>query len=365
MLKIVDVGTIATIKDGTKENNNSTLIASSVLCTNGDILLAYNSGIDLSPGQFVGLMRSSDLGKTWIKNDFKIHSIFSNGGIESGCTLTKLKNGRILLPYSDGYYLYPEDYGNVERRSFFGCAYSDDDGVTWTKPEMEGHKELENYVYSKVIEFPEKDILVMPMWGSDTTSTLWQSRVYRSYDKGETWTDSVTIDPDFCDETTLVKLPNSNKMLAVIRNHKNLQKIKKMYHKNVDKCDQYFAKTTAESSFHITTSSNCGKSWKEIQTTNIAGTAASLHITPKGKLIIGFRTKTSPSNKCVIYSSKNQGKSWKKEFYLKPLTGSWRWGGYPSFLNLPDGRIFVSFMNSKPGNGGLFFNILEECEKES
>jgi len=71
------------------------LIAGNCTCANGDLLAAYNTSGDIAAGQRVGLVRSFDNGRTWGEPERFFESIFNRGGIEAGCSLTRLASGRL------------------------------------------------------------------------------------------------------------------------------------------------------------------------------------------------------------------------------------------------------------------------------
>src|SRR5689334_5272939 len=60
------------------------IIAGNARAANGDLLVAFNTGGDLSAGQRVGIVRSRDEGRTWSSVETWFDSVFKRGGIEAG-----------------------------------------------------------------------------------------------------------------------------------------------------------------------------------------------------------------------------------------------------------------------------------------
>ncbi|MEW6219199.1 MAG: sialidase family protein [Thermodesulfobacteriota bacterium] len=310
------------------------LIAGSAACANGDLLVACNTGGDVSPGQEVHLVRSRDGGRTWQREPVAFASRFVGGGVESGCTLTRLAAGRLLLPYADGYYLSPGQ--GWDRRAVFSCPFSDDHGHTWQHGGIQPFAGLEAFVYGRVVELAGGDLL-LPLWGSFQRQGRWKSGVLRSRDRGLTWGEHrFIVESGVCDETPIIRLP-SGRLLALIRG---------LRARPASLADTVAGRRRRQA-FHVALSED-GRIWSRPERTNLAGTAPSLHLSPTGQLLAGFRS-TDPSGACRIAMSPDEGRSWQTVLELVPPEGRWRHGGYPVLLNLPDGTMLATFHNNVDG----------------
>lgn len=81
-------------------------------------------------------------------------------------------------------------------------------------------------------------------------------------------------------------------------------------------------------------------------------------MTINGVLLAGYRS-TKKGGVCEVSRSEDSGISWHFELELELPRGSWDYGGYPTFVDLPDGTLFVSFHNAVP-SWYVAYNILAE-----
>ncbi len=320
-------GRVKVVEKGVVYDKSAAIIAGVCRCKNGDLLVSYNTGGDLSPGESVGLVRSTDGCKTWSSRpEIMIESVFKKGGIEAGCSLTCLSNGRLLLPYADGFYLHRNLKDNYDRFALLFCLTSDDNGHTWQNGKAQSYDGLEGFAFGKVVELPGGKLL-LPLWGARDRRDTYSSGVVQSRDNGDTWSDYRVIGPDHGDETSIVLLPD-RRVLALIRG--------------------YALDPTR--SFHVGYSSDGGETWTVPKKVNLIGTSPAVHLTPKGLLLAGYRsTLGKPTDgRCHISSSLDNGQTWDFETELQLTHGVWAWGGYPAFANLADGRILVTFHDGPP-----------------
>jgi hypothetical protein len=314
-------------------NRGPALIAGNCLTRSGDLLVAFNTGGDLGPGQRAVLVRSTDGGRTWGEPEHQFDSIFTRGGIEAGCSLTCLRSGRLLLPYADGFYLHPGTK-SYDRHALLFCPYSDDNGRTWRGRKAQCYEGLEAFAFGTVVELAG-GALLLPLWGAYDRQGVWGAGLVKSRDGGETWGDWRPIVRDHGDETPIVLLPDG-RVLALIRGYSN----------------------SPERPFHVAHSSDGGDTWTAPVKVNLNGTSPSLHVTRKGTLLAGYRSTLKGAN-CQVASSADGGLTWKFELEFELPHGEWHLGGYPAFENLPDGRIFATFHNGSPG-WYVAYNLLEE-----
>ncbi len=322
MLKVIDKGVV--------HDRSPALIAGICRCASGDLLVSFNSSGDLSAGQQIYLVRSRDGGATWGDPEMCFESVFRNGGVEAGCSLTRLSNGRLLLPYADGYYLYPGT-GNYDRHALFFCPISDDEGKSWWNVRPQPYGGLEAFVFGKVVELPDGDLL-LPVWGAYERHGTWTPAVLRSADGGETWTDRRPI-AERGNETVISPLPDG-RLIALIRGHS----------------------TDPGHPFYVAHSGDSGRTWSQPRRINLQGTSPSIHLTPDGCLLAGFRS-TLPGGKCQLASSTDGGLTWELEIELEVPRGKWNKGGYPVLEDLPDGRLIAVFHNVDP-SPYVAYNIL-------
>lgn len=322
MLKVLDKGIV--------HDQSPALIAGLCRCADGDILVSFNSGGDLSAGQRIALVRSKDGGAIWGDPETRFESVFKTGGVEAGCSLTRLSSGRLLLPYADGFYLYPNT-DNYDRHALFFCPISDDNGMTWSNIRPQRYGGLEAFAFGKVVELPDGDLL-LPVWGAYERHGAWTPAVVRSDDDGETWKDRRRI-AEGGNETVLSLLANG-RLLALIRSYTR----------------------DPDHPFHVAYSDDGGKTWSQPQQVNLQGTSPSLHVTPEGHLLAGFRSLL-PGGNCHLASSADGGLTWEVEIELELPHGTWHKGGYPVLEDLPDGRLIATFHNTDP-SPYVAYNIL-------
>jgi len=334
-LKIVDTGVV--------HEKSTALIAGNCRCANGDVLVAFNSGGDLSAGQRARIVRSTDGGTTWAAPEHSFSSIFQRGGVETGCSLTCLSSGRLLLPYADGFYLHgPPRWGdetwvnNPERfyrHALLFCPTSDDNGKTWQNTQAKCYEGLEAFAFGRVVELPGGTLL-LPLWGSYRTQGDWQAGLLKSIDGGKTWNDYRVIARKGATETPILLLPDG-RLIALIRDYGN----------------------ATDRPFHVAYSKDGGHTWSDPERVNINGTSPSLHLMSDGRLLAGYRSMDA-GGRCHVASSDDGGKNWSLELELQLPRGEWSKGGYPVLGTLADGRVLVTFHNSSP-SWYVAYNILE------
>ena len=323
-------GRVKVVEKGVVFAKSTAIISGVCRCKNGDLLVSFNTGGDLSSRQHTGLVRSTDGGKTWSdRPEAMFESVFKKGGIEAGCSLTCLSNGRLLLPYADGFYLYPKQKGNDDRFALLFCLTSDDNGHTWQNAKAQSYDGLEAYAFGKVVELPSGKLL-LPLCGARDRRGTYSSGVVQSRDNGDTWSDYRCIAPDRGSETPIVLL-RDGRILALIRG----------YH------GQDYDAVSARD-FYVGYSPDGGETWTVPQKVNMTGTSPAVHLTPKGLLLAGYRSTMGQATdgRCQLSSSLDNGQTWEFELELQLTQGQWNYGGYPAFVTLADGRILVTYHNN-------------------
>lgn len=307
---------------GMVHDASTAAIGGACRCLNGHLLATFNTGGDLGAGQRTGVVRSIDGGKTWSAPETFFESVYRKGGIEAGCTLTRLRSGRVLLPYADGFYLHPKSK-DYDRNALLFCPVSDDHGKTWTNRKAQSFPGYEPFAFGRVVELPSGTLL-MPLWGAYEKRGASSCGLLKSTDNGETWSDYRRIVQGDSNETPIILLPDA-RVLALIRGHAD----------------------DATRPFHVAHSSDGGDTWTAPVRVNLCGTSPSLHISPKGRLLAGYRGAFE-DGRCQVASSADGGLTWQFQLELDPIKGPWHYGGYPVFTNLADGRILATFHNASP-----------------
>ena len=320
------------VEKGVVYDKSSALIAGVCRCTGGDLLVSFDSRGDLSAGEKAFLVRSHDDGRTWSEPEATFESVFVEGGIEIGCSISCLPDGRLLLPYTDGFYLHPKT-DNYNRRTLLFCLTSDDEGRSWSNRRAQAFEGIEAFAYGKVVSLPDGTIL-MPLWGAYDVYGKWYPGVLKSRDRGATWGDYRRI-ADAGSETPIVVLPDG-RILALLRGY------------------------TAEPNrpLYVSYSDDGGDTWSLPGKTTVDGTAPSLHISPKGTLLAGYRSNEK-GGVCRVAASEDSGTTWELALELDLPHDAWDKGGYPVFENLPNGEMFVSFHNAVP-TWYVAYNIIRE-----
>lgn len=323
MLKVIEKGIV--------HNSGPALIAGVCRTREGELLVGFNSGGDLSAGQWAGVVRSRDRGRTWGGVEARFESVFLRGGVEAGCSLTRLASGRLLMPYADGFYLHPKT-DNYDRRALLFCPLSDDGGRSWTNTRAQGYEGLEAFAFGRVVELPDGELL-LPLWGAYEKQGLWIPAVLRSADGGQTWKDWRPI-ADHGDETPIALLPDG-RVLALLRDYTLDDKARP---------------------FHVSHSEDGGRTWSGPRRVELCGTSPSLHVTRDGLLLAGYRS-TLPGCNCHLAASADGGLTWKFELELELPQGQWHYGGYPVVEDLPDGSLIAVFHNADP-SWHVAYNII-------
>ncbi len=233
------------------------------LCTTneGTLLAAYDcryeNSRDLQGHIDIGLSRSTDRGATWEPMRIVLDMGEWGGlpekfnGVSDPCLLTDTKTGRVWIGalwmhgildnkgnFIEGLNQQSKEWrhqwsGNSTQGGYspysttqFIMAYSDDDGVTWSKPtNITSAKPVEWWLYAPA---PGQGIvmrdgtLVMPTQGRDETGQPFSNISY-SKDRGKTW---VTTNPPIyqTSECAVVELSNGSLMLNIRDNRNRYEK---------------------------------------------------------------------------------------------------------------------------------------------
>ncbi len=127
---------------------------------------------------------STDSGNTWSRPQKLVESKKKDGSLfKWNCPrIVQLTDGR-LLAICDGFYV-PGGENLWRNRSVVYFMWSEDDGASWSEPE---ETSIRGIVPDKLVELPTGAWLIGIAGDSERFGTLRQT-VYRSEDKGDSWT---------------------------------------------------------------------------------------------------------------------------------------------------------------------------------
>ncbi len=327
---------------------------------NGDLLVSCCTRFDCQAGGEAFLLRSTDQGRTWTPPTRIRRSERPDGCMNLSIGLTTLRDGTVLYPCCDARITRKWDQHDAD----LVILRSDDHGHTWTGQDPIATGVKEPFAYGKILELTDGDLLC-PIWGKRVEDEPWRSGLIRSRNGGRTWGEYVTIayDPDasmgarvdadvhHCagfNETTLLELP-SGSLMAILRQQGLVAQQRQLY--GAASADQ-------------------GHTWSEPLPLGLWGTSPSLHRTPSGQVLLGYRNHLrNPQGLRApgvgVSVSQDQGMTWAAHLLLEDPRGySYRHefeAGYPAFMSLDERRtlvIFYSYDPTLPAEHYLAANVL-------
>jgi len=329
---------------------------------NGDLLVSFCTQFDCQPGGKAFLLRSTDDGRTWGSPARIAESQAQDGCINLSVGLAAMTDGSLLYPCCDARITRKWDRHEVSLL----ILRSGDDGFTWSQPQPVATAVLEPFAYGKIIEVAGGDLLC-PIWGKGSADEPWRSGLVRSRDGGRTWGDYVTIGYDTrtripaaqddavqCagfNEATLIEFFNGH-LLAVLRQQGVGQAMRQLFQSR---------------------SFDHGHSWSDPQPMPLWGTSPSLHFTPSGRLILGYRNHLGnpqglASAGVGISVSDDCGETWSEHLLLEDPQGYQYQhefdAGYPAFLDMSGNRLLVVFYSFDPSRSAkryLAANLLHRA----
>ncbi len=295
------------------------------LTREGELLCVFYSGYghvsfpneDLPKGARISMVRSNDWGRTWSAPEIIIDTPYD----DRDPSITQLSNGDLLVTFMT----YVK-----ERRPTHEVfiVRSTDGGESWGEPQrIELPWNAAQGVSEPVTELDDGTLL-LPVYGYHTDEDGVIHRpcaVLRSHDGGRTWPEITVLEPgegERFEEPTIEPL-SDGRILMLIR-----------------------------PKMHWSESTDGGVTWTQPQPMRFPGHAAYQLLTSRGVLIAGFRSPSTWSTS-VAWST-DLGRTWHGPQVIDPVIG-----GYPSLVELPDGRVFMVYYTEGAGSDirGVYLNV--------
>jgi len=231
------------------------------------------------------------------------------------------------------------DLGTVSSIIGMTLQKSQDNGVTWTSPEIIDVQGDKQFCSRDAIVELEDGSWVLPAYKSNGFSAE-RAYLLKSFNQGLSWEKAILAEDAngfqsmfkgiSYNEVSLLNL-GSGKLLAMVRSDSSFK----------SSTDQYMA-IGGTGELTQSWSDNAGLSWSALEQTGIFGQPAHLLKLADGSLLCtyGYRKQPYGIRACVSY---DEGKTWdtKNEIVLKEGARFWDMG-YPVSLQKSDGEI-VSF----------------------
>lgn len=339
----------------------------------GSLLASFSTVPDGWPGGTVGLVRSSDQGRTWSPPEIVATPGDGLDAVLNAVAITTLRDGTVLLPYNG--VRWSRGQGVAGRVISLHLLRSTDGGQTWSGGDPIDVDFYGPAVYGELVELSDGRLL-WPVWGQRTAEQRWRSALLESSDAGATWTVGATIaydprarltgpyatpevggvsvdgDPDLAatadpafrphspidgfSETTVLPLDDDNHLLAVLRQQ------------GVD------GDSTVQ--LYTATSTDAGRTWGAYERIGFSGMSPLLHRMDDGTLLLATR-RFAPDGGVgtpgvEVRRSDSGGRSWSAPLPLVDPHGyhytSEYQCGYPAMVNLPGGDVLVVFYSYSP-----------------
>ncbi len=297
------------------------------LTADGELLCVFYAGYghisfpreDLPNGGFIGMVRSTDLGETWSEAEVVVDAPID----DRDPSIAQLSNGDLLVTYMT----YVRE--RKPTHEVF-TVRSTDGGLTWGEPQWIELPWSETQAVSEPVTELADGTLLLPVYGVDATDTgaSHPCGVLRSTDGGETWPEIALLQPqakELFQEPTIEPLTDG-RILMLIR-----------------------------PGMHWSESTDGGVTWTQPEPLGIPGQAAQMLLTSKGVLIAGYRWREERST--VVIWSHDLGRTWEGPKIIDRVVG-----GYPSLVELPDGRVLMVYYTEGAGSDirGVFLSADED-----
>lgn len=286
---------------------------------NGDLLTVFYAGYEhislpnakLPRGARIAAVRSGDDGKTWSKATLVADTLWD----DRDPSICQLPDGTLICNWFT-FQGRKNSHGETVFKEIW-LAFSNDDGHTWSEPQLIPSTAGENYACTSPIRRLPDASLVMPIYKQGYEGGVRQFWTYMifSNDAGKTWSEPAAVDPENndLDEPDVISLPSGD-LLCIMRSADNQSGWKSI-------------------------SKDGGRTWTKAVPLEFPGCCAYLYRTSKGILLCGHRWPGTSVN-----YSLDEGQTWSDNIQIDTHDGA-----YPSMAELPDGRIlFVYFDEATP-----------------
>ena len=299
------------------------------------------------PQSRTALVRSTDDGLTWDPaSRIVIDASDGTQDLNLG-TIAQVSSGELVfnnmrlftnLSEAEADVMSSQRRFHIPRSQPFGAMVFDslylqrsfDNGLTWSEPESFDVSSFSFYSHTGqtgVIELPDGSWL-LPFHGQCSLDEPERVFVARSSDRGRTWGQPSTVayDPEGqrgFHEPPMLKLP-SGKLLVVTRSH------------NV-------TREGGADYLYQTFSTDNGWTWQGLERTPIWGYPSHLLLLRSGRILCTYGYRQKPYGIRAVFSD-DEGASWdmENEIVIR-ADGANRDLGYPSSIQLDDGRILTSY----------------------
>ncbi len=281
---------------------------------NGDLAVVLRGGAPhVGIRGRLDLVTSKDSGRTWLAP----RTIVDTPGDDRNPAFGQLSDGALVLAYvvvTVGY----DQTGLREKDAITDGVYvirSSDGGATWTSPykiNIVGSRGFSPF--GKIIQLADGTALMTIYIDKPEAS---ESYVYRSRDNGKTWGDPSRIAVRY-NETALASLPDG-RLMAALRSDKG-------------------------GHLAVAYSHDKGRSWSEPhQLTEDQEHPGDLIVLMDGSVVFTYGERNRPYGVRALVSH-DGGKSWDKNHLVILADDAPNWDtGYPSSVELKDGRIFTVY----------------------
>lgn len=336
-----------------------------------DLLVSFSTVPDGWPGGRIGLVRSTDGGRTWSRPEFLAGPDETSEAALGAVSMTTTATGRVLLPYNRVSWVGD---GVDGRRISAHLISSDDGGRTWSAERRVAADFHGPAIYGRLLPTADGRIL-LPVWGQRREGDRWQAALYVSADDGATFTWlatvahdptarltgayaaptvsgetadgrpdlSATTDPDFRPHAAI----DGFNEFTVVEDGDRLVAVLRQQGVGGDDSLQLF---TAESV-------DGGRTWSPYAKLGFAGMSPCLHRRPSGRFVLAYRRATADGSApgVELRLSDGVGRPWSDPIELEYPDGQRPTAeyqcGYPALTELPDGTLLVVFYGYRRDHG--------------
>ena len=281
----------------------------------GELLCVFYAGYahvsvpreSLPRGARIALCRSTDDGETWSGAETVVDSPID----DRDPSITQFSDGDLLVSYMS----YDPTRKPGTHQVF--VVRSSDGGATWSEPQRVPTQFTQNEAVSEPVREMPDGRLLLPVYGTmaGEPGRKYVCGLVESRDMGKTWQPLALIrsEKHSLPEPSLVRFADG-RLLMLIR-------------PTMTWCE----------------STDGGSTWTEPAPVGVSGDAPYLLLTSANVLLCGMRHH--PTHSTSLIYSRDFGKTWSDPLLLDRVIG-----GYPSMVELPDGRILVVYYTEGGGS---------------